>query len=87
MADVDYVGNKLKLLPEDIFFLYTDGVTEAMNIDYILFSEEKLLDVLAKNKDDTVSNIINTVKTAVEQHVSGAVHSDDITMLIFKYNG
>jgi len=86
-ADVNYVGNRLKLLPEDIFFLYTDGVTEAMNIDNIPFSEEKLLDILAKKKDETVENISNNVKMAVAQHVSGAIQSDDITMFILKYNG
>ena len=86
-ADVNYGGNRLKLLPEDIFFLYTDGITEAMNVDDIEFSEEKLQDVLDKNKDETVENISNNVKTAVEQHVSGAIQSDDITMLIFRYNG
>ncbi len=87
MADVSYVGNRLKLLPEDIFFIYTDGVTEAMNIDYVQFSEEKLLDLLVQNKNETVVNIVNNVKSAVDRHVSGAVQSDDIAILIFKYNG
>jgi len=86
-ADVNYVGNRLKLLPEDIFFLYTDGVTEAMNIDEIQFSEEKLIDILVKNKDETVSDIINNVKMAVAQHALDRMQSDDITMLILKYNG
>jgi sigma-B regulation protein RsbU (phosphoserine phosphatase) len=74
-------------LPEDIFFLYTDGVTEAMNIDEIQFSEEKLIDILVKNKDETVSDIINNVKMAVAQHALDRMQSDDITMLILKYNG
>ena len=87
VADANYVGNRLELLPEDIFFLYTDGVTEAMNIDDMQFSEEKLLNVLNKNKDETVSNIIDNVKLAVDQHVAGELQSDDITMLIFEYNG
>jgi len=87
MADVNYVGNRLKLLPEDIFFLYTDGVTEAMNIDDTQFSEEKLIDVLDKNKNEAVSNIINNVKLAIDQYTAGAIQSDDITMLIFKFNG
>jgi len=87
MADANYVRHKIKLLPEDIFFLYTDGVTEAMNIDEIQFSEEKLIDVLDKNKDKAVSNIVSNVKIALEQHVSGTTQSDDIAMLIIKYNG
>jgi len=87
VKDVNYVGNKLELLPEDVFFLYTDGVIEAMNIDKIQFSEEKLIDVLDKNKDKAVPNIVSNVKIALEQHVSGITQSDDITMLILKYNG
>ncbi len=87
MSDMTYTGNKLELLPGDIFFLYTDGITEAMSIDNIQFSEEKLLDVLVKNMHEPVLSIVNNVKTAVDQHVSGAVQSDDIAMLIFKYNG
>jgi len=58
-----------------------------MNIDDIQFSEEKLLNVLNKNKDETVSNIIDNVKLAVDQHVAGELQSDDITMLILKFNG
>jgi len=87
IANVNYVGDRLQLLPEDIFFLYTDGVIEAMNTEDIEFSEGKLIDVLVKNKDETVSDIINNVKLAVDQHSAGAIQSDDITMLILKYNG
>ena len=87
MSDVNYTGNKFQLLPEDIFFLYTDGVTEAINIKEMQFSEKNLLDVLAKNKDETMPNIVNNVKAAIEIHASGAAQSDDIAMLIFKYNG
>lgn len=87
MADINYTGDKIKLLPEDMIFLYTDGITEAMNIDDVQFSDEKLLDILTKNKNETVLNIVNNVKTAVEQHASGTMQSDDITMFILKYNG
>jgi len=86
-ADVKYIGNKLQLLPEDIFFLYTDRVTEAMNVDNIQFSEEKLIDILDKNKDETVINIVNNVKLAIDQHAAGTIQSDDITMFVLKYNG
>lgn len=84
VSDVNYKGNKIKLLSEDILFLYTDGITEAMNVDNIQFSEEKLLKVLTDNKDENVVNIANKVMAAVESHASGIIQSDDIAILILK---
>ena len=46
MSDVIYTGDRLKLLPEGIFFLYSDGITEPMSINEVQVYEEKLLDVL-----------------------------------------
>ena len=58
-----------------------------MNKECVEYSEEKLLKVLDKNKDETVMNIINNVAASVEEHASGAVQSDDISMFAMKYNG
>ncbi len=87
LEDTVYATHKLKLFPEDIFCLYTDGITEAMTKDNIQFSEEKLLEIMTQNKDESVADIVNNIKFAVVEHASGADQSDDITMLVLKYNG
>lgn len=79
--------NKIMLKPDDVFFLYTDGVTEAMNNDNVEFSEEKLVQTLTAHKDESVTTLLKNLLFSVELHAGGAEQSDDITMLIVKYTG
>ena len=85
IPDIAYIGNSVLLLPGDIFFLYTDGITEAINIDEVQFSEEKLQKILKQNKRETVANMINKIKAEVDLHSAGTLQSDDITMLAIRY--
>jgi len=77
----------INLNPGDGLFLFTDGVTEAMNPDFKLYTEEKLEGLLAEIKEGSPEEIIDTVYKSVKDHASGAVQSDDITMLALRYNG
>ncbi|MEI6057251.1 MAG: SpoIIE family protein phosphatase, partial [Lentisphaerota bacterium] len=87
LEDAEYSTQKIKLFPEDIFFLYTDGITEAMNNQDSQFSDEKLLEIMSNNKNKPVIEIVNNVISAVADHASGADQSDDITLLVLKYKG
>lgn len=87
MPDTEYKSQKLTLKPNDIIFLYTDGVTEAMNPDSQLFSDERLKEFLSGLKDKDVKEIIRAVREQIAEFAQGALQSDDITMLALKYNG
>lgn len=71
----------------DILYTYTDGVTEAINIDDEIYGEEKLYECLNNIKDTKPSNIAQKVKDSIKKYTDSVPQSDDITMLIFKYNG
>ena len=71
----------------DIIYTYTDGVTEAINIDDEIYGEEKLYECLNSIKDTKPSNIAQKVKDSIKKYTDSVPQSDDITMLIFKYNG
>ena len=72
-----------------LYFLYTDGVTEAMNESGELYSDERLNDILnQKGKDSlTAKEILTAVGKDIETFSAGAEQSDDITMLGIKYLG
>ena len=75
------------LNPGDIIYTYTDGVSEAVNTNNEIYGEERLLSCL-NNIEETDTNIIaQKVKASVLEYADKAEQSDDITMLIFKYNG
>lgn len=86
MENIKYKANEIQLSPGDEVFLYTDGVTEANNISYELFGEDRLLESINEKKELTVKQLCNKVKNDVDRFVGNALQSDDITMLAVKLN-
>ena len=82
---IKYSKNELRLLPGDMIYLYTDGVTEATNDSEQLYGEERLLNLLNSNADDSanVKMLCENVKTDVDRFVADAPQFDDMTMLAF----
>ena len=88
MEGLEFPVRKLQLNPGDCLFLYTDGVTEAMDEEGKLFSEEKLKTVLdAVPADSETKDILTAVSEAVKTHAGNAEQSDDVTMLGLMYKG
>lgn len=88
MDGMDYSFSVMTLRPGEKLFLYTDGVTEAENIDHDLFMEERLLTALSSmppetDSEEMILRIYNTVKNFTEE----AEQSDDITMLCLSFFG
>jgi len=81
---VPYVSEIIQLEPEDAIILFTDGITEAMNVNWEEYSDERLETLsLEKYREDS-QNILSHIKTSVEEFTRGAEQSDDITCLIIK---
>lgn len=87
MDGVHYRRNEYKLESGDVLFLYTDGVTEATNINNELFGDDRLIDSLNKayNENITMDEVCSAVKKDVDTFVDEAPQFDDITMLAYKY--
>lgn len=82
-----YEDKVLTLEKDDVLFLYTDGITEAMNTDDEQFGEKKLIEELSLCENKSVKEITEHILAKVEQHSAGRSMSDDITILTFKYKG
>ena len=88
MGGMNFPVERLTLASGDMLFLYTDGVTEAMNEKKELFGEKRLQETLAEQpKERTAAEILAAVRGAVEKHANGAEPSDDVTMLGLVYKG
>ena len=68
-------------------FLYTDGVTEAMNHADELFSEERLANALSGSAGMEIEAAIGKIMDAIYSFSDGAPQSDDITMMMIRYFG
>ena len=86
--EASYREERLKLAPGDMLFLYTDGVTEAMDPDGRLFSEGRLKESLDRTGGAVaVREILETVRKDVGAFAGTAEQSDDITMVGLRYLG
>ena len=86
MDNYEYKASKVFLKPENSILIYTDGVTEAQNTKEEFYGEERLINLLNK-KEQEPKEIIESVKTSIEEFSDGASQFDDITMLDIKYLG
>jgi phosphoserine phosphatase RsbU/P len=87
LEGINYQEERLRLEPGEYLFLYTDGVTEAMNRQEALFGEERLLRDLNGLSGRPLEEIAMGIMDKVKTFSQGLDQSDDITMLVLKYNG
>ncbi len=77
----------IRLFPNDRLLLYTDGVTEAMDADDQLFSDERLLGETTGMAAETPRQMVERLMAAVHAYAGGTAQSDDITVLALHYRG
>lgn len=80
-----YKAGVLQLNEGDKLFQYTDGVTEATNIENQLFGKERLQNSLTQNITKSPKEICEGVKQSIDDFVGDAPQFDDITMLCLEF--
>lgn len=81
-----YKQFELQLSKGDKIFLYTDGATEATNIDGELYGEDRLINCLKSLKAGTnCSDALHAVRADIDKFVGDAEQFDDLTLLAFDY--
>ena len=87
MEGTKYHSHTMTLNPDDKIFLYTDGVTEAVNEQNVLFGEERLFSAVNSATDMDVKGLCTSVRDEISSFSGNASQADDITMLAFAYHG
>ncbi len=86
-----YQTQEIRLEPGDCIYLYTDGVTEAMDVGEKLYGEERLRQTLTRGAahadGDVCERLCDAVLSDVRAFAEGAEQADDITMLCVRYEG
>ena len=95
MEGIRYREQTLQMQKGDILYLYTDGVTEAMNHNAELYGEERLQKILSfgtnypepSSDNGLTASVCSLVSGDIAAFTAGAEQSDDITMLCIRYLG
>jgi len=86
MEGFSFHSKRIVLNKGDAIFIYSDGVTEAMNKKHELFSEKRLEGELYRLKDLPVGDILTGVTEKIREFAQDEPQADDITMMIIHYN-
>jgi sigma-B regulation protein RsbU (phosphoserine phosphatase) len=82
--DTDYETESIKLNPDDLILLYTDGLIDAVNYDGELWGRENLLKVIEKYSDDTAEHIVKNILQYRRRFVGLAQQVDDTSIVAVK---
>jgi sigma-B regulation protein RsbU (phosphoserine phosphatase) len=82
-----YSTGRITLQAGDGIFLYTDGVTEAMDSNGEMFSDERLTNFLANQKDFKPEEITRSTLAEVINFSTGTPQADDITVMAIQFSG
>ncbi|MEO9886178.1 MAG: SpoIIE family protein phosphatase [Balneola sp.] len=74
----------LKLKEGDVAVLYTDGITEMMNISNQFYGEERLEKVVKGVRKGASSSILNIIISDVKEFKGVAKQHDDMTLVVIK---
>lgn len=86
MEGMAFPVDEMTLAPGDALLLYTDGVTEANDIDGTLYGEPRLLEQLAQLPADfTADQVPPHVLRGIRAFERGAAQADDITLVTLHY--
>ncbi|OGW38929.1 MAG: serine/threonine protein phosphatase [Nitrospirae bacterium RBG_13_39_12] len=87
MKQVNYKTDRIVLHTGDALFMYTDGVTEAMNEREEQFTSERLKKEVTDLYGRYIKEIVAGIMEKVVSFAHGAQQSDDITMMIVEFRG
>ena len=79
-----FVETSVQLYSGDVVVLYTDGITEAENMDKLLYGLDRLIDVIEINWQRSAAEIRHAVIKDVRSHIGEQKVFDDITLLVLK---
>jgi len=80
----EYENHTLRMERGDIFFVYTDGIPEARDVNHDFFTIEKMSDYIVEHRNLTCKNIVQSIFRYVLDFTDKGILQDDITAVTIK---
>jgi phosphoserine phosphatase RsbU/P len=79
-----YSEMRTRLDRGDMLVLYSDGVTEATNVNNDEYGEDRFIDLLKAQRNQPALAIVDAVTKSLTEFAAGAPQADDITLVVAK---
>ncbi len=85
MPDIDYGISEVFFDHSDSMMIYTDGISEAIDVNEKQYTEKRIFDQLSKMQGSNPETITRKLLLDLDEFVGEADQFDDITMLVIKW--
>ena len=85
MDDFDYASGSEVIRPNETLFLYTDGLTDAVDLSGTLFGKDRLEGTLDGASRRSPAEIVDHVWSEIGSFSTGAAAADDMTCLVLRH--
>jgi sigma-B regulation protein RsbU (phosphoserine phosphatase) len=86
VPEYQYHGMKMELAKGDSIFIYTDGITEAVDAQCEMYEESRLIKLLDKSRSLEPKKLVEKIITEVDDFAGEAAQFDDITVMVLSRN-
>jgi len=86
LEEFEFSEHSVSIAPGDVLVLFSDGISEAMNAFEEEFEEDRLLQIIIKNRHLSSHDLIDKIVSAVKDHAGSTPQTDDMTLLALKRN-
>ena len=85
LEEATYTAGEVRLSPGEMLVLFTDGLTEATNLENRPFGEARLREVALASAKAGCQALYEAVDKALSAFTESAVQKDDITIMVIEY--
>jgi len=83
-AEYLYQEHEVVFEPGDVVLLYTDGLTDAIDLDRREFGLARVREIMDQTRQQSAHVVMAVVEAAVQAHVGSVEAFDDMTMVVIK---
>ena len=84
MDDGEFRMDRLVLNPGTLLVIYSDGVTEAFDVNGEAFAEDRLRDGVSAVREESAQAVSTALLQEIDRFCAGAPQADDITILALR---
>jgi PAS domain S-box-containing protein len=85
--DVLYEEEEIAIHPDDRLLIYSDGISEAMNVSLEEFGQERIKRVVQQHRLDCADLLVEKIFSAVTAHLGSIPQNDDMTVVLVRRPG
>ena len=84
VEEAEFAEKTIELHEEDLLVLYTDGVTEAVNLQNQEFGRERLIKLIQQVNNASAKQVVQEIRQGLGEFSEGKPLADDTTIVICK---